>query len=196
MKRKLLMTMDLQFFADPANDDKGGVNSGGQTPPEFDVTGLTEEQVAAVKEQFGFKNDDEVDSIVKSKHSRWQKDLDAEKKEAERLAKMNADEKAAHKQEQLEKRIAEYEQKEAFAGMAKEASSMLKAEGISVPDNILECLVSSDAEGTKANVTEFVSYMQEQEKQWEVKRNTRQTPKGTSGKSELSAFDKILAKYN
>lgn len=190
------MKMDLQFFADPANDNEGGTNSGGQTPPEFDVTGLTEEQVAAIKEQFGFKNDDEVDSIVKSKHSRWQKDLDAEKKEAERLAKMNADEKAAHKQEQLEKRIAEYEKKEAFAEMAKEADSMLKAEDVSVPEKILSRLVSDDAEGTKANVTAFIEYMQEQEKRWEVKRNTRQTPKGTTGKSELSAFDKIMAKYN
>ena len=72
MFKKQLMPMHLQFFAEPGDDD---------TPPaeekttEFDAESLTDEQLTAIKEKFGFKDDHDVDSIVKSKKSRWQKEL-------------------------------------------------------------------------------------------------------------------------
>ncbi|XOW21423.1 DUF4355 domain-containing protein [Lactococcus cremoris] len=44
-------------------------------------------------EKFGLKDDTDVDSIVKSKRSRWQKELEEEKNEAARLAKLSEEER-------------------------------------------------------------------------------------------------------
>lgn len=119
MKNKQLLPLNLQLFADgePGNNPDGGTSSGQATPPEFKVENLTDEQLAAVKEKFGLKDDNEVDSIVRSKRSRWQKELEEEKNEAARLAKLSEEErqqaliqkekddfekeKAAFRQEQL-----------------------------------------------------------------------------------------------
>ncbi|WP_256463848.1 DUF4355 domain-containing protein [Vagococcus sp. CY52-2] len=40
--------------------------------------------------------DEDVNAIVDKKFAKWQKDLEAKKQEAEKLAKMNAEQKALH----------------------------------------------------------------------------------------------------
>ena len=67
------MPLNLQLFADGQEGGEGGAEAGQDTPSEFNAESLTEEQLAAVKEKFGLKDDNDVDSIVKSKRSRWQK---------------------------------------------------------------------------------------------------------------------------
>lgn len=78
------MPLNLQFFADDNDED----NPGDQTP-EFDAENLTDEQLAAIKEKFGFKDDKEVDSIVNSRRARWQKEAEERENEAARLAKLS-----------------------------------------------------------------------------------------------------------
>lgn len=178
MKTLNLMSMDLQFFA----ADTGSEGAQAETNPsevEFSPDNLTEEQLATIKEKFGFKTDDDVDSIVKSKHSRWQKELDAQKAEAEKLAKMNADEKAEHERKQLEAKIAELEQRETQRGLAKEAGKMLTANKLRADDTLVNLLVREDADKTKVAVNDFVEYMKEEKRQWEIERNTGTTPKRT-----------------
>lgn len=178
MKNKQLLPLNLQLFADgePNSDSSGGNGSGQATPPEFEVENLTDEQLATIKEKFGFKDDDDVDAIVKSKRSRWQKEAEAEKKEAERLAKMNKDEKAEHERKQLEARIAEYERKENLREMSKVAEAMLKEQEVRSTEAVLNILVSEDADKTKEAVKEFADYIKEERKLWEVERNTGKTP--------------------
>lgn len=105
-----LLKLNLQQFAKGQEGGEGGEGTGQATPPEFNADSLTDEQVAAIKEKFGLKDDTDVDSIVKSKRSRWQKELEEEKNEAARLAKLSEEErqqaliqkeKAAFRQEQL-----------------------------------------------------------------------------------------------
>lgn len=105
-----LLKLNLQLFADGQEGNEGGAGTGQPTPPEFNPDELTDEQVAAIKEKFGLKDNTDVDSIVKSKRSRWQKELEEEKNEAARLAKLSEEErqqaliqkeKAAFRQEQL-----------------------------------------------------------------------------------------------
>ncbi|KSU22668.1 Phage scaffold protein [Lactococcus lactis subsp. lactis] len=85
-----LLKFNLQRFAengdpqDPAEPE---------TPPEFNADSLTDEQVAAIKEKFGLKDNTEVDSIVNARHSRWQEKLEEEKNEAARLAKLSEEER-------------------------------------------------------------------------------------------------------
>ena len=88
-----LLKLNLQQFAEGQEGGEGGAGTGQETPPEFNADSLTDEQVATIKEKFDLKDDTDVDSIVKSKRSRWQKELEEEKNEAARLAKLSEEER-------------------------------------------------------------------------------------------------------
>lgn len=191
MFKKQLLPMQLQYFAE--NTD---VTETAETEtPEFDAENLTDEQLAAIKEKFGFKDDTDVDKIIKSKHSRWQKELETEKQEAEKLAKMNADEKAEHERKKLEERLAEYERKEVLSNMGREAKAMLKEKNVQVNDEVLSLLVKENADDTKGNVNAFVDYMESERKRWEIERNTGTTPKVVPEKTEFDVFKQAAEKY-
>ena len=127
MKKKLFMPLNLQFFAEDGGED----NPGDQTPSDFNLDELNEEQLAAVKEKFGLKDDKEVDSIVKNKKARWQKDLDEQKDEAVRLAKLSEKDRQQaifdKEREDFEKEKAEFHQQQLFV----EKGKQLTAQGIS-----------------------------------------------------------------
>lgn len=191
MFNKQLLPMKLQYFAE--NTD--GTETAETETPEFDAEKLTDEQLAAIKEKFGFKDDADVDKIIKSKHSRWQKELESEKQEAEKLAKMNADEKAEHERKKLEERLAEYERKEVLSNMGREAKAMLKEKNVQVNDEVLALLVKENADETKGNVNAFVDYMESERKRWEIERNTGTTPKTVPEKTEFDVFKQAAEKY-
>lgn len=172
MKNKFLMPMKLQFFADP--DGEG--DPGEATPSELNVEELNEEQLALIKKKYGFKDDKDVDSIVKSKKSRWQQEAEAKKEEAKKYAKMNAEEKLQHELEQKEAEIAELKRGQTLNEMKSEASKMLSGAGLPHDDELLGLIVSDDAEATKkavAVVTNFASLIK--------KENARQTTPGEGG---------------
>ncbi|EOT33309.1 DUF4355 domain-containing protein [Lactococcus garvieae] len=105
-----LLKLNLQLFAGGQEGGDGGAGTGQATPPEFNADSLTDEQVAAIKEKFGLKDDTDVDSIVKSKRSRWQKELEEEKNEAARLAKLSEEER---QQALIQKEKDDFEQEKA-----------------------------------------------------------------------------------
>ncbi|KST95831.1 DUF4355 domain-containing protein [Lactococcus lactis] len=188
MKHKQLLPLNLQHFAEGR---PGEVPGGQETPAEFSADNLTEEQLSVIKEKFGFKDDTDVDNIVKSRRSRWQQELDAQKAEAEKLAKMNADEKAEHERKKLKEQLAEYKRQDDLREMSKVASEMLKEEQVRSTDDVLKFLVSEDADQTKAAVKTFVEYMKETRKLWEVERNTGVTPKIVSGNVRAGSTSQI-----
>lgn len=124
MFKKQLLPMHLQFFAEPGDDD---TPPGEKQTPEFDAESLTDEQLAAIKEKFGFKDDHDVDSIVKSKKSRWQKELEEEKNEAARLAKLSEkDRQEALIQKQkddFEREKAEFRKEQLFVEKGKQLTA-------------------------------------------------------------------------
>ena len=105
-----LLKFNLQRFAEGQEGGEGGAGTGQETPPEFNADNLTDEQVTAIKEKFGLKDDTDVDSIVKSKRSRWQKELEEEKNEAARLAKLSEEER---QQALIQKEKDDFEQEKA-----------------------------------------------------------------------------------
>ncbi|OJG40891.1 hypothetical protein RV02_GL001745 [Enterococcus gilvus] len=124
MFKKQLLPMHLQFFAEPGDDDTPPAE---EQTPEFDAESLTDEQLAAIKEKFGFKDDHDVDSIVKSKKSRWQKELEEEKNEAARLAKLSEkDRQEALIQKQkddFEREKAEFRKEQLFVEKGKQLTA-------------------------------------------------------------------------
>ena len=124
MFKKQLMPMHLQFFADPGDNDTPPAE---EQTPEFDAENLTDEQLAAIKEKFGFKDNDEIDTIVKGKKSKWQKELEQEKNEAARLAKLSESERQKaliqKEKDDFEKEKAEFRKEQLFVEKRKQLTA-------------------------------------------------------------------------
>lgn len=188
MKNKFFMPMSLQFFAEGGSDD----NPGDQTPPEFNVDELNDEQLATIKEKFGFKDDNDVDSIVKSKKARWQKDLEQEKNEAARLAKLSESERQQaliqKEKDEFEKEKAEFHKEQLFV----EKGKQLTTQGI--PADFAHRITGETAEAILEDVKTFRN---EWDKAIETKVNERLASKtktrvgsgsGQMAKSEIMAI--------
>ena len=134
---------------------EGGANSTEQ------IKTYTQEEVNELLK--GYKSQEEVNNIVNKRLAREKKDIEArieaEKREAERLATMSAEEKAKH---ELEKKIAELEAREreiAKKELENETSRQLKDLGISI--NATKFVLGKDAETTHSNIKDFANFIEE-----------------------------------
>ena len=171
MKKRLLMPMKLQFFAEQ--------DGGSQETTSTETTETTTDETK--KEETGKTfSRDELAKIVaaetKKARASWEQEAEAKKEEAKKLAKMNAEEKLQHELEQKEAEIAELKRGQTLNEMKSEASKMLSGVGLPQDDELLGLIVSDDAEATKkavAVVTNFASLIK--------KENARQTTPGEGG---------------
>lgn len=188
MKKKQLLPMNLQLFAEP-----GESGNPEPTPPAFNVDELTDEQLTAIKEKHSFKTDEDVNDIVKSKHQRWQKDLEKEKNKAAELATLSETERQQalfnEEKEALEKEKAEFQKEQ----LNMEKSKQLREFGI--PDHWFSRINGESAEEILADIKDF-------QKQWDedlekaVNLRLVQKPTKVGGEQgELDPFAAINKKY-
>nr|DAK68155.1 MAG TPA: capsid scaffolding protein [Caudoviricetes sp.] len=192
-KKRLLMPMKLQFFAEQ--------DGGSQETTSTETTETTTDETK--KEETGKTfSRDELAKIVaaetKKARASWEQEAEAKKEEAKKLAKMNAEEKLQHELEQKEAEIAELKRGQTINEMKSEASKMLSGAGLPQDDEILGLIVSEDAEATKkavAVITNFASRIK--------KENARQSTPGEGGQfsadkntkqtvAELAAKNRII----
>lgn len=144
-----LLKFNLQRFA----EDGEGEGAGQPNTPKFNAEALTDEQVAAIKEKFGFKDDTDVDSIVKSKRSRWQKELEEEKNEAARLAKLSEEERQQaiiqKEKDDLEKEKAVFRQEQLLVEKGKQLQA------IGIPSDLAARIQGNTAEEVMEDVKSF-----------------------------------------
>ena len=175
--------INLQLFAEEA-----------QTETQTETQQQTEEpkkQDAKPEKKY---SDDDIDRILGQKFAEWQKKKDKEVSEAQRLAKMTEEEKSAENLKALEKRLADYEKREARNEMTKQARAILLSENVNVSDELVSLLVADNAETTKAAVENFVK-LHKAEVEKAVKEALKsETPRkgGTSGMTK----EQILAVTN
>lgn len=193
MKKRLLMPMKLQFFAEQ--------DGGSQETTSTETTETTTDETK--KEETGKTfSRDELAKIVatetKKARASWEQEAEAKKEEAKKLAKMNAEEKLQHELEQKEAEIAELKRGQTLNEMKSEASKMLSGAGLPQDDELLGLIVSEDAEATKkavAVITNFASQIK--------KENARQSTPGEGGQfsadkntkqtvAELAAKNRII----
>lgn len=124
---------------DPGADDKGG--KGGNAEPDNKDTKKY--------------SDADVDEIINKKFAKWQKEQEKKISEAEKLAGMNAQEKAEHERDTLQKELDELKRANSIAEMEKTARTMLRDDGVNVPDEVVSSLIAEDADNTKAKVEAF-----------------------------------------
>jgi hypothetical protein len=111
--------------------------------------------------------DADVDAIINKKFASWQEKQDkaiaeavAKVEEANRLAQMNDKEKADHERKQMEDELASLKAEKAHHTMMSQARQMLKADGLTIPDEIVSVLVTDTAEGTSDAVKAFSGMFQ------------------------------------
>lgn len=138
MKNK---AFNLQLFAEPSE------------PKPSEPTAEPKEPTEPVGEKK--YTDDDVDKILNKKFAKWQAQQDKAIKEAEKLATMDAKQKAEYEKEQMQKELDEYKRKDALASMTNTARNMLADANISVSDELLSVLVTTDADETKAAIDAF-----------------------------------------
>lgn len=142
-----------QIFAeDGGNDgtDDKGANGGN---PGADDKGAKGGNPGA--DDKGTKKYSDVDEIINKKFAKWQKEQERKISEAEKLAGMNAQEKAEHERDTLQKELDELKRANSIAEMEKTARTMLHDDGVNVPDEVVSSLIADDADNTKAKVEAF-----------------------------------------
>lgn len=169
-KKRLLMPMNLQYFAEP---------EGGQDTPPAEQTTPPDDKPKGEETGKTFSRDEVAKMIAaetKKARASWEQEAEAKKEEAKKLAKMNAEEKLQHELEQKEAEIAELKRGQTLNEMKSEASKMLSGAGLPQDDELLGLIVSEDAEATKkavAVITNFASQIK--------KENARQSTPGEGG---------------
>ncbi len=103
-------------------------------------------------------SDKDVDSIVSKKFAKWQKEHENKLSEAQKLAEMNAQQKAEYERDKLVQELEALKKEQSYHEMSKTASSMLIEAGVkTVDDSLLKTLVREDAESTSESVTSFIN---------------------------------------
>lgn len=143
------LEFDLQFFAEEVETEDTEENAEKEEKE-------TEKEVKDDKKDEEKKyTDEQVDDIINKKFAKWKKDQEAKITEAEKLAKMNAEEKADYERAKLENELKELRKKDTLNSMTKIARSMLSEKGIQADDDLVGVLITTDADKTKEAVESF-----------------------------------------
>lgn len=182
MKKPFLMPMKLQFFAEETADD--------QTATETTETEETAAEETAEKELDSEKVVEKLQKRLASKtaaEKETKTQLDqalARIEELENAGKkgvktLSDEEKAVKAQEEKDAEIAKLKSQIKIAESTQQADEVLKEAGLAVGKDILALVVAEDDTQTLANVKALITYTQDQQAKWEVRRNTGTTPKRT-----------------
>lgn len=144
--------------------------------------------------------DNDVDAIVNKRFAKWKTEQEqavkSAKEEAEKLAKMNAEQKQNYEIEKLQKENEKLKQEAAKVELSRSATGILAEKGIEATQDVLDFVVGNDADDTNAKIDKLVKIVESQLKKAEIARATGTTPKTmTNSGSQLSEFEKRLAKY-
>lgn len=139
---KNLISLNLQLFAeDQQTEDKGTEN-----PQTFDD--LLKDK--AHQAEF----DRRVTKALETAKAKWQQEeaakIEAAKTEAEKLAKMNAEQKAEHERQKREQELAEREKALTLRELKAQAASTLAEKGL--PNGLLDSLNYTDAEACNKSI--------------------------------------------
>lgn len=145
-------------------------------------------------------DDNDLDKIIAKKYAKWKadydKDLKAAKEEAEKLAKMNAEQKQQYEIDKLKEENAQLKKEQMRAELGKTAAGLLQESNIDATPDVLRFVVGDDAETTKTNIDMFVKIIEANVKKAEIVRATGTTPRTiTNNGNTMSEIERRIAKY-
>lgn len=138
-------------------------------------------------------SDADLDKIINQKFADWQTKKDAEIDEAKKLAAMNEAQKEKYEKEKLEKQLADLMKQNTLSEMTKTARGILSESDITVSDDLLAVLVSTDAEKTNAAVTSFADMFKKAVEKSVKEALKGNPPKAGAGKSSTMTKEQIMS---
>lgn len=115
---------------------------------EVDTQETTEQQEEMIPKS-------QMEKIIKDRVAREKKAAEKAVEEAEKLAKMNAEQKKQYEYEKLQQELEEYRKKDQYYSLSKEASKMLSDNNIPADEEVFDVVVKDTAEATKERVEWF-----------------------------------------
>ncbi|EJD8467817.1 DUF4355 domain-containing protein [Staphylococcus pseudintermedius] len=159
------LKLKLQFFSD-AGTEEAVSDENVETEPTQEVEELSESQMKLVNERVN----EEMARRTKEMRQQIQDELTEKQKEADKLRKMNAEQKHQYELEKAEKERDDYKQQLESYKMRQEAMTMFSEAAMQAPASLLNMVVQDTAEATKEAVDSFVSMVnQEVQRQLESK---------------------------
>ncbi|MFB3174636.1 DUF4355 domain-containing protein [Staphylococcus pseudintermedius] len=159
------LKLSLQFFND-AGTEEAVSDENVETEPTQEVEELSESQMKLVNDRVN----KELHRRTKEMRQQIQDELTEKQKEADKLRKMNAEQKHQYELEKAEKERDDYKQQLESYKMRQEAMTMFSEAAMQAPASLLNMVVQDTAEATKEAVDSFVSMVnQEVQRQLESK---------------------------
>jgi len=200
----------LQQFADDGDSGSDEGSEGDGSTGESDGNDSGSEGDGAETGDSGSKTytDADVNAIIERKMAEWSKKKDKEiseaKAEAEKLAKMNAEQKRQYEYEKLQKEneakdaeIAELKKTQLRAELSRSAAQIMKEQHeIVATQDMLDFVVGENAEETNQRIEKLIGIIRDDRKAQEKARATGKPPKSTGGAGgTISEIDRRIAKY-
>lgn len=164
MISKILMPMNLQFFAEDTGADGSQENQqNSESKSDNDTNTQDSENDQGSSDESSDQHtytDEQVNEIVKKRLARAEKEKQAAVDEAAKLAKMNADQKKDYELEKAQKERDELKSQLATYEMGKQARSMFEDAKLSVTEDDLKHVVTPEAESTETNVKWLIAHDQ------------------------------------
>ncbi|AQG71708.1 hypothetical protein AWJ15_01440 [Lacticaseibacillus rhamnosus] len=161
---KILMPMNLQFFAEDTGADGSQENQqNGESQSENDTNTQDSKHDQDSSNESSDQHtytDEQVNEIVKKRLARAEKEKQAAVDEAAKLAKMNADQKKDYELQKAQKERDELKSQLASYQMGKQARSMFEDAKVSVTEDDLKHVVTPEAESTETNVKWLIAHDQ------------------------------------
>lgn len=172
----------LEQEIDPTQDDSQSNGNSPKDEKRAEKT-FTQEEVNAI-----------VQERVKRAVSKAEEKAKADREEAEKLAKMNAQERMEHENQKLKDELAELRKANTLSQMAKTARGMLSERGVHVEDALVQTLITDKAETTQKNVESFCKMYQKAveagiNEKLKGKTPNRMSPKGMTRNEILGIKD-------
>lgn len=184
--------IELQLFAEDGAGEPAADTQAAETKAEKATEPEKKEKKA--EEPKNKYSDEDVDKIISKKFAEWEKKKQKEVDEAQKLAEMNAQQKAEYERDQLRKELDALKKKDSLSEMTKTARKMLADEDITISDELLAVMVTTDAEKTKAAVDGFATLFKEAVES-AVKERLKGAPpkKGSAGGPAVMTKEQIMA---
>jgi len=140
----------------------------------------------------------DLDAIIDKRLARERKDAETRIKEAvteaQKLAKMSADERAQHEREELQKTLSQREAEITRRELKAEAKAQLADKGL--PVEFSDALPLTDAESVQTAIEVFDKAFRIAVEKGVNERLKGQPPKVSQAEKAMSEKDKLIAEYN
>ncbi|OLS39132.1 hypothetical protein BTR25_13450 [Bacillus sp. MRMR6] len=180
------MPLNIKLFADPDPEPNPEPSPEPEPAPNPEPAPEPEPPAKTYTQE-------EFEAEIKRRVAREKKAAEKAIAEAEKLAKMNEEQKRQYAFEKLQNELEEYKRKDAYNTMSKEAAKMLAEHEIVADEQVLSFVVKETADETTETVNAFVELIKTKVQEG-IKKSLAGTPpkKGNTPAGKIASKEEIM----